>query len=141
ICEDFVGFGLLRTVMDLHRSKEYGDDSWNLPAAGERLFRETTSILTDNMLGGLVAAALGLAFDGRRRAFSNSFINYPTLELFQHHVNGMASAPAAASGTGGLNGSAGHVREQAEQSFLDKLLHSLKPETDPAESRRILQAV
>lgn len=88
IVEDVVGFGVLRTGMDLRRNKMYGDDSWNVPAAAERFFREISSILTDSVLGGVVAWGMGKAvFDRKNRAFSNEFIQYPSLELFQDIVN------------------------------------------------------
>lgn len=88
IVEDVVGFGVLRTGMDLHRNKMYGDNSWNVPAAAERFFREISSILTDSVLGGVVAWGMGKAvFDRKNKAFSNEFIQYPSLELFQDIVN------------------------------------------------------
>ncbi|WP_303673242.1 hypothetical protein [Vampirovibrio chlorellavorus] len=84
LVEDVVGFGLLRTGMDLRRNKMYGDDSLNVPAAAERFAREILSILTDCVLGGVVAWGVGKAvFDRKNQAFSSQFIQYPSLELFQ----------------------------------------------------------
>lgn len=88
IVEDVVGFGVLRTGMDLGRDRIYGGDSLNVPAAAERFFREMTSIFTDCVLGGLVAYGLSKAyFDRNNKAFSGKFVQYPSLELFQDVVN------------------------------------------------------
>lgn len=84
LVEDVVGFGLLRTGMDLRRNKMYGDDTLNVPAAAERFGREILSILTDCVLGGVVAWGVGKAvFDRKNQAFSSQFIQYPSLELFE----------------------------------------------------------
>lgn len=84
IVEDVVGFGVLRTSMDLQRNKMYGDDSLNVPAATERFFREITSIFADSVLGGVIAWSMSKAiFDRKNQAFSGKFIQYPSLELFQ----------------------------------------------------------
>ncbi len=88
LVEDVMGFGLLRTGMDLRRNKMYGDDSLNVPAAAERFGREILSILTDCVLGGVVAWGVGKAFfDRKNQAFSKEFIQYPSLELFQDIAN------------------------------------------------------
>ncbi len=121
IWEDFVGFGLLRTWMDLQRGN--GDSPWNIPAAGERLFREGSSILTDNLLGGLVAAGLGKFWlDRNNKSFSNTFIDYPTLNLFQTHLKN--------AGDGG------------EAAFLKQLgqhLQSSVAQGNPAQLQSLLQ--
>jgi hypothetical protein len=88
--EDVVGFGLLRTGLDLRRNKMYGDDSLNVPAAAERFAREILSILTDCVLGGMVALGVGKAFDRKNQAFSSQFIQYPSLELFKDIASSQA---------------------------------------------------
>lgn len=110
IVEDVVGFGVLRTGMDLHRNKMYGDDSLNVPAATERFFREITSIFTDSVLGGIVAWGMSKAiFDRKNQAFSGKFIQYPSLEFFQDIVNADAVKNA-------------RNHDEAGQAFIKELL-------------------
>jgi hypothetical protein len=86
IVEDLMGFGFLRTGMDLLRGYFFGNGTLNIPAAGERLFREASSIFTDNVLSGLAAWGLGKHLDKTKGAFSNKFTDFPTVELFQQAV-------------------------------------------------------
>lgn len=100
LLEDFVGFGVLRTYMDWRRGKTYGNDQNNLPAASERMARETLSILTDNVLAGGVAYGIGSWLDRDKQGFSNQFIDFDTLELFQDvaktvQAQALANAEAA----------------------------------------------
>jgi len=89
LIEDLIGFGVMRTGVDLWRGKAYGNDQMNWPAGLERMGRETASIATDNILAGLVAAGMGkVIFDkvsssNKVAAFNNKFVEYPTLEAFQ----------------------------------------------------------
>lgn len=82
LVEDFIGFGLLRTWMDWHRGKMYGDEQNNQLAATERMARETASIFTDNILPGLIALGMGRLW-ANRQGFSNQFIGQDTVALFQ----------------------------------------------------------
>jgi|GEM_PF-2095855 len=105
IWEDLIGFGLMRAGIDLYRDKlsakqqpggkdqsgSQGQLNW--AAAGERVGRETASILTDNILGGFVAALMGkYIFDktysktAKTAALHNKFIDFTTLEAFQKAV-------------------------------------------------------
>jgi hypothetical protein len=86
IVEDFVGFGGLRSGLDLMRGFFYGTGGLNFPAASERLLREGASILTDNILSGFAAQGMGKLFDLNGKSFSNGFTDYPTLEAFQKVV-------------------------------------------------------
>ena len=83
LVEDFMGFGVLRTVLDSLRGFFYGSGSLNILAGMERLLREGFSILTDNVLGGVFAWGMGKRLDKRKGAFSNGWTDYPTIELFQ----------------------------------------------------------
>jgi hypothetical protein len=85
LVEDFIGFGGLRTMMDLMRGYFYDDESgkFNLPAARERLLREGLSILSDNVASGVAAYGLGHVLDKRLNTISNRFTPYSTLEWFR----------------------------------------------------------
>ena len=83
LVEDFVGFGFLRTGMDLFRNAIFGTTGLNFVAARERLFREGASIFTDNIVSGLAAYGIGAVADRKLGAFSNGFTDYPTMELFR----------------------------------------------------------
>ncbi len=96
LLEDFVGFGVLRTWMDLRRDKKQGEQKNNWPAATERLSRETLSILTDNVLAGGVAYGIGKWFDRKNSGFSNKFTDFDTLELFKE-LTGQVKATDSAT--------------------------------------------
>ncbi|MBY0450135.1 MAG: hypothetical protein K2X01_05860 [Cyanobacteria bacterium] len=83
LLEDLVGFGVLRTGMDLGRGYFYGNNEINWPAGRERILREVCSIFTDNVSSGLAAFALGYVLDRKLGSFSNKFTDFSTLELFQ----------------------------------------------------------
>ena len=83
LLEDLVGFGVLRTGMDLGRGYFYGNNEINWPAGRERILREVCSIFTDNVSSGLAAFALGYVLDKKLGSFSNKFTDFSTLELFQ----------------------------------------------------------
>src|SRR5262249_50648058 len=66
IFQDVIGFGVLRTTIDLFREYFYkktenGRRKLNIPAARERIIRETGCIFVANFLGGLLAYAGGEA--------------------------------------------------------------------------------
>ncbi len=128
LVEDLIGFGVMRTGVDLWRGKAYGNDQVNWPAGFERMGRETASIATDNVLAGLVAAGMGKwIFDKASRsnkvaAFNNKFVDYPTLEAFQDAV--------------------GTLKEtENEQAFLNKLAKSHFAEADREEGQKLLAKV
>lgn len=126
IVEDVVGFGVLRTGIDLHRNKMYGDDSWNVPAAAERFGREISSILTDSILGGVVAYGMShLWFDRKNQAFSKEFIQYPSLELFQDIVGSKAMKDAKNP-------------TEAKAKFIEALMGRLENKSGNNVARRIL---
>jgi len=125
LLEDFVGFGLLRTWMDLRRGKTYGDDQSNWPAASERMARETLSILTDNVLAGGVAYAMAKGMDSGFKGFSNQFIDFDTLNLFKEIA-------------GRIDGKTSAIQPQAEKAFLDDLTGRLKA-TNPQQCRELLE--
>lgn len=125
LLEDFVGFGLLRTWMDLRRGKTYGNDQSNWPAASERLARETLSIVTDNVLAGGVAFALAKAMDKGHKGFSNQFIDFDTLNLFREIA-------------GKIDPKVSKAQSTAEQAFLDDLTSRLNAET-PKQCRELLE--
>lgn len=130
ITEDVVGFGVLRTGLDLGRGKLYGgDDSWNVPAGAERFFREITSILTDSILGGVVAWGMGKAiFDRKNKAFSNTFMQYPSLELFQDIVKSERLKSA-------------QTPEAAKAAFIEELSERFeKNEAAPSTIKQALQS-
>lgn len=111
LAEDLIGFGVMRTGVDLWRGKAYGNDQVNWPAGFERLGRETASIFTDNVLAGLVAAGMGkVIFDrmGKHKAagFNNQFVDYPTVEAFQDAVKPLKSTQTV---------------KEAEAAFLNRL--------------------
>lgn len=96
--EDLLGFGVLRTGMDLLRKAFYRRDDQNgaaasqdkgihgllnIPLGVERITRESASILTDNVLAGVVALGIGKTLDKRRGGFSGEFVNFPTLEMMR----------------------------------------------------------
>lgn len=91
LIEDLLGFGVLRTGMDLFRQyffrqTEDGTRGLNLPAARERLLRETASIFTDNFSGGILAYAIAKGantFSKAKPNFSNQFVSTDTLNLFR----------------------------------------------------------
>lgn len=113
LVEDFVGFGLMRTGIDLWRGKAYGNDQVNWAAGSERMGRESASIFTDNILAGVVAALIGkYAFDqvngsNKAAAFHNQFVEYPTLEKFQ----------SALAKPGNPGGEAAFLKNLAESYF------------------------
>jgi hypothetical protein len=126
IVEDVVGFGLMRTALDLRRNKMYGDDSWNVPAAVERFGREISSIFTDSILGGVVAYGMSrLWFDRKNQAFSQEFIQYPSLELFQDIVKseGVKSAKSP---------------EDAQKAFIEALSDRMGKNTGNSQARQQL---
>lgn len=129
IVEDVVGFGVLRTGMDLGRNKMYGDDSLNVPAATERFFREITSILTDSVLGGVVAYGLSkLWFDRKNQAFSGKFIQYPSLELFQDVVKAESFKSAA-------------NHDEAGRIFIEELMKRTDKIENMTDTSKIKQAL
>jgi hypothetical protein len=86
LIEDLLGFGGLRTALDLMRNRIYGGrdkQTLDFPTARERLMRETLSIITDNVASGVVAYGVGRVLDKHFNAFSNTFISFPVLEAFQ----------------------------------------------------------
>ncbi len=84
LVEDFVGFGVLRTGMDLFRGYFFGDDeALNVPAARERLFREASSIVTDNMAAGVAALGLAKVLDRSGKSFGAQFVDFKSMELFK----------------------------------------------------------
>lgn len=123
IVEDVVGFGLMRTVMDLRRNKMYGDDSWNVPAAVERFGREISSIFTDSILGGIIAYVMSLGFDRKNKAFSQEFIQYPALELFEDIVksDGVKNAKTP---------------EDAQKAFIEALSERMEKNTGNSQARQ-----
>lgn len=125
LLEDFVGFGLLRTWMDLRRGQTYGDNQSNWPAASERMARETLSILTDNVLAGGVAYAMAKAMDKGYKGLSNQFIDFDTLNLFKEIA-------------GRIDGKRSAVQTQAETAFLDDLTGRLKA-SNPQQCRELLE--
>jgi hypothetical protein len=96
LVEDLVGFGFLRTGLDLMRNMFYGTGGLNFLAAGERLIREAASIFTDNILSGLAAAGLGKFFDRKGITYSNGWTDFPTMELFRSVVKGENNTPISA---------------------------------------------
>jgi hypothetical protein len=83
LVEDLVGFGGLRTFMDLMRNRIYGGKQWDFASARERLMREALSVLTDNVASGVLAFGMGQVLDKTLGGFSNRFVSFPTVELFQ----------------------------------------------------------
>jgi hypothetical protein len=83
LVEDLLGFGGLRTAMDLMRNRIFGGEQWDLASARERLMREALSIATDNVASGVLAYGMGQVLDKRFGSFSNHFPSFPTVELFQ----------------------------------------------------------
>ncbi len=129
IIEDVVGFGALRTGMDLHRNKMYGDDSWNVPAAAERFGREISSIITDSVLGGVMAWGMSKAiFDRKNQAFSKEFIQYPSLELFQDIVNAETLKSAKNP-------------EAAQKAFIQELSKRLPSSGDSQARQNVLKVL
>jgi hypothetical protein len=128
IVEDVVGFGLMRTVMDLRRNKMYGDDSWNIPAAAERFGREISSIFTDSILGGVIAYGMSrLWFDRKNQAFSQEFIQYPALELFQNIVNQSEGVKNA------------KTPEDAQKAFIEALSERMEKTGNSQARQQVLQ--
>lgn len=116
ILEDFFGFGVLCSAMELARGYLYGNNTPNWLAAGERLAREAGSILTDNILGGVVGLGVGAAscklLD---KSYSNTFTNFDTIALFQDLL---PTAPKP-----------GAVANNAHQQFLEALAQRISNET------------
>lgn len=89
LVEDLVGFGLLRTGMDLFRGYFYGtnnntDTRLNIPLARERLLREVGSIATDNVSSGVAAYLLAKFWlDRKNKAYSGRFSSFQNLETLQ----------------------------------------------------------
>ncbi len=84
LVEDFVGFGLLRSGMDLFRGYFFGEqEALNIPAARERLFREVSSIMTDSVAAGLAALGLARLLDRPGASFGAKFVDFKTMTLFQ----------------------------------------------------------
>lgn len=93
LVEDFFGMAFLRTFMDLMRQYFFKETDLNkrqlnFPAARERLFRETFSIITDNISGGVVAWLFANAATRLRKTpnFGNQFASNETLALFQKQL-------------------------------------------------------
>lgn len=91
--EDVMGFGVLRTGMDLFRQYFFKPEGGtasrrqlNIPAARERMIRELGSIFTDNFMGGILAYGLGWGaskLKGNAPNLANRFLSVETLELFR----------------------------------------------------------
>lgn len=95
LLEDLIGFGLLRTYIDLYRQRimgkgstdEHGHQELNIPAARERLLRESLSILTDNVSGGVFAFTMAmLANQAGSKNLSQHFVSDKSLSLFKDIV-------------------------------------------------------
>jgi hypothetical protein len=98
IVEDFIGFGVTRSLVDASRGFLYGDDKPNWIALQERLIREACSILTDCVSAGIAALGIGavadhLIFKGVSQ--SNKWHSFPTLWTFQHAVDQQVPTQAA----------------------------------------------
>ena len=113
-----MGFGVLRAIMDLFRGYFFGTGELNIPAARERVIREISSIMTDNVSSGVAAAGLGALLATRYGKLSNTFASFDSVEL---------------------------VRDLAQKSsdpktFVQKLAQSINPKK-AAQLEKPLQAV
>lgn len=102
LLEDLMGFALLRTGIDLYRQRimgegtrdKHGHEELNIPAARERLLREVSSILTDNVSGGIFAFAIAVLanrFTGAKN-LSQHFVSEQSLALFSDIVGKLPSS-------------------------------------------------
>jgi hypothetical protein len=88
LVEDLVGFGFLRTGMDLFRQYFFNKTpdnqrQLNVSAARERMIREVGSIFTDNFSGGIIAYLLAAGANRFYKPnFANQFTSAETMELF-----------------------------------------------------------
>jgi hypothetical protein len=119
LVEDLLGFGGLRTVMDLMRNRIFGGHTWDVASARERLMRESLSIVTDNVASGVVAYGMGHVLDKALGTFSNQFMSFNTLETFAHWLKQGA---------------------HSEQAFVAKLAHGLAP-NNPTQAGAIAQVL
>jgi hypothetical protein len=112
---DFLGFGVIRTVLDLFRGAFYGqkDAPLNIPMARERILREIASILSDNVSAGVAAFGVGLAVDKLWQVPSNQFIRTETLDWLRHVQS--ASGPSVTS--------APALRQVVAQSLIEARQH------------------
>jgi hypothetical protein len=117
--EDFVGFGVMRSAINLLRGVIYGTGGLAIPAALERLGSEAGSLFTDNILPGLVALGIGKHLDAKKGGYSNGWTDFKTIELFQEVAR----------------------RSPGERAFLENLAEKLAGEPDPARKQACLKAL
>ena len=85
--EDFVGFGVLRTAIDMLRGLFFGNDHLNWALGRERITREGCSILTDNVSAGVfatgVAFGVGALIDRQVGQLMKSNVGFDSLHLMK----------------------------------------------------------
>lgn len=89
--EDIIGFGVIRTGIDLFRNYFYAKDAvekrtLNFSAARERMIRELGSVFTDNIFAGVLAwtiADLGEKYWTKKPQMANQFMSLETIELME----------------------------------------------------------
>lgn len=86
LAEDILGFGLLRTTLDLFRQFLYektatGEATLNIPAARERVIREIGCIFSANFMAGLLAVTISEI--GTKPNYFNHFARKETRHLFE----------------------------------------------------------
>jgi hypothetical protein len=79
IVEDFFGMGLLRTLVDSSRGFMGGSNQFSPVAGLDRILREGFSILTDNVMSGIVATRIG-----KMHAFPHFANQYPSRAVLTH---------------------------------------------------------
>ncbi|MFM7469601.1 MAG: hypothetical protein ACKO37_08900 [Vampirovibrionales bacterium] len=88
IVEDFFGMGLLRTLVDSSRGFMGGNNHFSPVAGLDRILREGFSILTDNVMSGIVANEIGKAHAFPH--FANQYPSRAVLTHVHHHMERLA---------------------------------------------------
>jgi len=95
---DMVAWAGLRSLMDLYREHFFrktldNQRHFNWAAGRERLMLEIMGAMPDGL--GLVAAMLGIAWEGKKNAFSRKFVDLDTLNYFKSLTAGQSGGSAS----------------------------------------------
>lgn len=121
IGEDFLGNGVLRTLSDAARGLVFGTGHLNWVLGRERITREASSILTDNVSAGVMAFALGSLVDRHLGTLTNSNVHLGTVSLVREHLPKASSFDEVLSGI--RDTIATHHRDASPAEALPGLLN------------------
>lgn len=133
IVEDFFGMGLLRTTVDASRGLMGGMGRISWLAGFDRILREGFSILTDNVMSGLVAAEIG-----RRHKvphYANAFPARPITQFFATELSELAPSLKQAAVSDEV------ARERFHQGVADSLANTNRRFLMPEVRHTLLGAI